>query len=349
MSVRDEILEQPAAAARLLATQAGDGSPIEALAQAIHEREIEHVVIAARGSSDHAAIYAQYVLGIRHGWSAGLATPSVVSVYGADPRLGPRTLVLAISQSGASPDILAVVDAARRQGAPTVALTNDPSSPLAAAAAWTIDLSAGPERAIAATKTYTTSLLAVAALSAALTDDPVDRAAVAAIPAALEAMLSVEPEMADLARAHAATDRTLVIARGYEYATAREWAIKIKELAHVFADPYSAADFAHGPVALVEPGVPVIAIVRDGPAAAGLIEQLALLREELDPDLAVVSELPTALAVATSPIPIPAPPAEWVAPILTIVAGQLHALHLTLVRGKDPDAPRHIRKVTRTR
>jgi glutamine---fructose-6-phosphate transaminase (isomerizing) len=349
MSVRDEILEQPAAAARLLATQGGDGGSIEALADAIREREIEHVVIAARGSSDHAAIYAEYVLGIRHGWSAGLATPSVVSVYGADPRLGPRTLVLAISQSGGSPDILAVVDAARRQGAPTVALTNDPASPLAAAAAWTIDLSAGPERSIAATKTYTASLLAVAALSAALTDDPADRAAVAAIPAALEAMLTVEPEMADLARAHATTDRTLVIARGYEYATAREWAIKIKELAHVFADPYSAADFAHGPVALVEPGVPVIAVVRDGPTAAGLIEQLAILRDELDPDLAVVSELPAALAVATTPVAVPPPPAEWVAPILTIVAGQLHALHLTLVRGKDPDAPRHIRKVTRTR
>ncbi len=349
MTVREEILEQPAAAARLLATQTGDGGPIEALAAAIRDRGIEHVVIAARGSSDHAAIYAQYVLGIRHGLPAGLATPSVVSVYGADPRLGPRALVLAISQSGESPDILAVVEAARRQGAPTVALTNEPGSPLAAAADWTVDLSAGPERSIAATKTYTASLLAVAALSAALTDDPADRAAVAAIPAALDAMLAIEPEVAEIARAHATADRTLVIARGYEYATAREWAIKIKELAHVFADPYSAADFAHGPVALIEPGVPLIAVVRSGPTAAGLIAQLATLRDELDPDLVVVSEVPEALAVASRPVAIPAPPAEWLAPILTIVAGQLHAMHLTVARGLDPDAPRSIRKVTRTR
>ena len=117
----------------------------------------------------------------------------------------------------------------------------------------------------------------------------------------------------------------------------------------MFADPYSAADFAHGPVALVEPAVPLIAVVRGGPAAAGLIGQLARLREELDPDLVVVSEMPEALAVASRPIAVPAPPAEWVAPILTIVAGQLHAMHLTIARGLDPDAPRSIHKVTRTR
>jgi glucosamine--fructose-6-phosphate aminotransferase (isomerizing) len=345
MSLRDEILEQPAAAARFLEGQAG---AVAALADAIRDRAIEHVVIAARGTSDHAAIYAQYVLGVRHELMAGLATPSVVSVYGADPHLE-HTLVLAISQSGASPDIGAVVEAARRQGAPTVALTNDPASPLAAMTDWTIALSAGPERAIAATKTYTTSLLAIAAISAALTGDPADAAAVAAIPDALTAMLTLEPQMAEAARAHAAADRALIIARGYEYATAREWAIKIKELAHVFADPYSAADFAHGPVALVEAGVPVIAVVRDGPTAAGLVEQLTQLRADLEPDLMVVSDREDALGLASRPITLPAVPAEWVAPIATIVAGQLHAMHLTIARGKDPDAPRSIMKVTRTR
>ncbi len=345
MTLRDEILEQPAAAARFLATQS---DAIDSLAIALRAHTIEHVVIVARGTSDHAAIYAQYVLGVRHGMTAGLATPSVVSVYGADPGLA-HSLVVAISQSGASPDIAAVVDAARRQGAPTVALTNDPSSALARSAEWAIDLSAGPERAIAATKTYTASLLAIAALSAALRDDPADRAGVAAIPDGLATMLTLEPEMAEIAQAHAAATRALVIARGYEYATAREWAIKIKELAHVFADPYSAADFQHGPVALVEPGVPLIAIVRAGPTAAGLTGQLLQLREDLDPDLTVLSDVPAALAAATRPVAIPPPPAEWLGPILTIVAGQLHAMHLTIARGFDPDAPRSIHKVTRTR
>jgi glutamine---fructose-6-phosphate transaminase (isomerizing) len=345
MTLRDEILEQPAAAARFLSTQA---DAIESLAAALRTRDIEHVVIVARGTSDHAAIYAQYVLGVRHGMTAGLATPSIVSVYGADPRLA-HSIVIAISQSGASPDIVAVVDAARRQGAPTVALTNDPDSVLARSAEWTIALSAGPERAIAATKTYTTSLLAIAAMSAAIRDDADDRRGVAAIPDGLATMLTLEPQMAEIARAHAGASRALVIARGYEYATAREWAIKIKELAHVFADPYSAADFQHGPVALVEPGVPLIAIVRNGPTAVGLVDQLGRLREDLDPDLTVLSDVPAALASAIRPVALPPAPAEWLGPILTIVAGQLHAMHLTIARGFDPDAPRSIRKVTRTR
>ncbi len=346
VSLHDEILEQPAVASRFLDTQAG---AIDALAAALRDRrdQIEHVVIAARGSSDHAAIYAQYVLGIRHGMTVGLATPSMVSIYGADPRLR-HALVVAISQSGASPDIVAVVEAARRQGAPTVAVTNETGSALAAAADWTIDMSAGPERSIAATKTYTASLLAVAALSAALGDDA-DRRALASMPAALASMLELESVMASVAEAHARADRALVVARGYEYATAREWAIKIKELAHVFADPYSAADFQHGPVALVEPGVPVIVVVRDGPAAAGLIALLGRLRDDFDADVTVLSDVPDALAVASRAVALPPVAAEWLAPIATVVAGQLHALHLTRARGLDPDAPRSISKVTRTR
>jgi glutamine---fructose-6-phosphate transaminase (isomerizing) len=346
MSLHDEILEQPAVAARFLASQ---HDAIEALAAALRDRadRIEHVVIAARGSSDHAAIYAQYVLGVRHGLTAGLATPSMVSLYGADPGLA-HTLVVAISQSGASPDIVAVVEAARRQGAPTVALTNDITSPLAATADRAIDMAAGPERSIAATKTYTASLLAIAALSAALGDDG-DRRALASMPDAIASMLGLEDSMAAIAEAHAHADRALVVARGYEYATAREWAIKIKELAHVFADPYSAADFQHGPVALVEPGVPVIVVVRSGPTAAGLVQLLGRLREDFDADVTVLSDVPEALAVASRPVPIPPVAAEWLAPIATVVAGQLHALHLTRARGLDPDAPRSISKVTRTR
>jgi glucosamine--fructose-6-phosphate aminotransferase (isomerizing) len=343
--LREEILEQPEAAARLLSRQAG---AIDDLAAAIRDRGVRHVVIVARGSSDHAAIYAQYVLGIRHGLTVGLATPSVVSVYGGDPDVS-GALVIAISQSGASPDIITVLEAARRHGALTVALTNDAASPLAAAAERTIDLSAGPERSIAATKSYTTSLLAVAALSAALTDDAADRAVVAAIPETLAAVLTVEPAMREAAEAQAAADRALIVARGYEYATAREWSIKVKELAHVFADPYSAADFAHGPVALIEAGVPLIAIVRDGPTADGLIAQLTTLRQDLAPDLTVVSDRADALALATRPVAVPTVPAEWVAPIATIVAGQFHAMYLTIARGRDPENPRSISKVTRTR
>ena len=317
MSLRDEIHEQPAAAARFLAAQA---EPVERIASSLRDRPPQHVVIAARGTSDHAAIYAQYVLGVRHRLSVGLGIPSIVSLYGVAPDLS-DALVIGISQSGASPDIVAVITAARAQGAPTIAITNDPASPLAAAAGQVIALEAGPERAIAATKTYTAELLAIASLSAALSGDPADTGALATIPDALAATLALEPDIEAMAAEQAQADRLLVIARGYEYATAREWALKLKELAHVFADPYSSADFQHGPLALVEPGVPVLAVARAGEAAVDLVPLLGRLRADLRADLMVVSDLDAALEVATWPVRLPAGTPEWLGPIVSIVVG----------------------------
>ncbi len=244
---------------------------------------------------------------------------------------------------------MAVIEAGRRQGAPTLAITNDPQSALATAAETTIDLGAGPELAIAATKTYTTELLAIAALSAAMSGDPADLAALAAVPDAMRGALALEPTIVAMAAEQVAADRLLVLARGYEYATAREWALKIKELAHVFADPYSAADFQHGPLALLEPGVPVLAMVRPGPTEPGLVTLLRQLRDGLAADLAVVSDLPAALELARWPLPVPAGTPEWLGPIVSIVVGQLHAMALTSARGLDPEAPRNIHKVTLTR
>ncbi|HEY8636272.1 MAG TPA: SIS domain-containing protein [Candidatus Limnocylindrales bacterium] len=344
MTLHSEILEQPEVARRLLAAQAEN---IERIAASLRERPVGHVVIAARGTSDHAAVYAQYVLGVRHRLTVGLGTPSIVSLYGAAPDVR-DALVIGISQSGASPDIVAVVDAAQAQGAPTIAITNEPASALAAAADRTIDLGAGPELAVAATKTYTAELLAIALLSAALADDPADRAAVAAIPETLARALALEPEIERIAADQAAANRALLIARGYEYATAREWALKLKELARVFADPYSSADFQHGPLALVEAGVPVIAVARAGAPEADLVTLLARLREDLGADLMVASDDAEALRHATWPVSLPAGTPEWLGPIVSIVVGQLHALHLTRARGLDPEHPRNLRKVTRT-
>jgi glucosamine--fructose-6-phosphate aminotransferase (isomerizing) len=248
-----------------------------------------------------------------------------------------------------SPDVIAVVAAGRAQGAPTLAITNDPSSPLAQAAETSIDLGAGPELAIAATKTYTTELLAIAALSAALSGDPSDATALVAVPEAIASALELEPAVESMARDQASADRLLVLARGYEYATAREWALKLKELARVFADPYSAADFEHGPLALLEPGVPVLATVRSGPTHAPLLGLLGRLREELGVDIAVVSDQGDALALARWQFPVPGGTPEWLGPIVSIVVGQLHALHLTRARGLDPERPRNLNKVTRTR
>ena len=347
MSLRDEIFEQPEAARRQLASSPG---ALEAIAARLRARPVESVVVAARGTSDHAAIYAQYLLGVRNRLVVGLATPSVVSLYGAEPHVE-RALVIGISQSGESPDIVGVVEAAARQGAPTLAITNDPESPLARAADHLLELAAGPERAVAATKTYTTSLLAIARLSLALDPDAAASAALAAVPQAMEAALRVKGEVAalaaELAAAPGSFDRCVVVGRGFEYATAREWALKLKELGQVFADPYSAADFRHGPIALVQPGIPALIIAPEGAAAAG---QRALLRDlrESGVDTVVVSDVAETRDLGRWPIPIPAGVPEWLRPVVTILPAQLFAYQVTSARGLDPDEPRAISKVTRT-
>jgi glucosamine--fructose-6-phosphate aminotransferase (isomerizing) len=343
MSLHDEIREQPAAARRQLASSP---DALDALAARLRSKPVASVVIAARGTSDHAAIYAQYVLGVRNRLSVGLATPSVVSVYGAEIDVR-DSLVIGISQSGESPDIVAVVAAAAHQGAPTLAITNDPSSPLAVAADHVVDLAAGPELAIAATKTYTTSLLAIGRLSLALAPDPEADRALAELPDAIAAALELEPAVAAIVAELGPIDRCVIVGRGFEYATAREWALKLKELARVFADPYSAADFLHGPIALVQPGVPVLVLAPEGAAAAGQSELLDDLNSR-GVDTVVVSDVAATRDLGRWPIALPRGTPEWLRPIVSIVPAQLFAYHLTRARGLDPDAPRYLSKVTRT-
>jgi glucosamine--fructose-6-phosphate aminotransferase (isomerizing) len=351
VSLASEIAEQPAAAARLLA----DGRPaIEAIAARVaprlRDRDVDHVVIAARGSSDHAAIYAQYVFGARLRLPVALAAPSILSIYGVEPRLD-RSLVIGISQSGRSPDIVGVVAAARRQGAPTIAITNDPRSDLAAAAEHAIDLAAGPELAVAATKTYTAQLLAVALLVTALegragtVDEEFRR-----LPRAIGEALAAEPDAAAVARflVEGGRDRLIVVGRGYEYATARELALKLKELARVAADPYSAADFLHGPLALAEPGHPILVVAPSGAAAADVDELLARLGD-LGVERIVVSDRDDVVGQGPVGIRLPSGVAEWLMPIVSVVPGQLLAMRLAIARGLDPESPRWIGKVTLTR
>jgi glucosamine--fructose-6-phosphate aminotransferase (isomerizing) len=341
MGVRDEIGEQPDVVARLI----GRSAEIEAIARAVSDRDIEHVVIAARGTSDHAAIYAQYLFGIRMRLPVALAAPSIVSLYHVEPVFS-RSLVIGISQSGASPDVVGVVDAARRQGRPTIAITNEPGSALAGAAEHVLDLGAGPERAIAATKTYTAELTAIALLVAALSGE--DAKPLAGIPQAIEAAIESELAARDAAAAHATWRTCTVLGRGYEYATAREWSLKLKELAHVVADPYSAADFRHGPLALVEPGYPVLAVATSGAVAADLMALLREIREDYGADLIVVSDREDVRAIGQRSIAVPTGVPDHLAPIVSIVPAQLFAYHATIARGLDPDAPRNISKVTLT-
>jgi glucosamine--fructose-6-phosphate aminotransferase (isomerizing) len=341
--LRAEIREQPDVAEHLLVT----GPPVlDAVAAEVRRRGIGLVVIAARGTSDHAAVYAQYVLGARNGLTVALAAPSLVTIYGASPRYG-NALVIGLSQSGRSPDVVGVMAAARAQGALTLSITNDPASPLAMAAEHRMDLAAGEERSVAATKTYTAELLAVAMLSAAL-DDGGARAELAGVPQALAQALDAEGDALRIAADQAGLDRAVVLGRGFGYATAREWSLKLKEVAQLWADPYSAADFAHGPVALLDPGSAVFANVAVGPARDALLDPVRALIRDVGADVLVLSDDPAARAVGRWSLVVPRQP-EWLGPIAAIIPAQLHAMHLAIARGLDPERPRGLHKVTETR
>jgi glucosamine--fructose-6-phosphate aminotransferase (isomerizing) len=345
MTLIDEIREQPETVERFLRDASGE---VEVACEAIRRADPTHVVIAARGTSDHAAIYAQYALGIRAGLSVGLTTPSAFSLYGAEPRME-TALVIGISQSGASPDIVGVLRAARRQGAVSLAITNTPGSDLARAASHVIDLRAGPERAVAATKTYTATLVALAALTAGLVDGTSPADGLRSLPSGLAAVLGTENDVRAIARDQAAMERCVVLGRGYHYATAREWALKLKELAYVLADPYSAADFLHGPLALIEAGFPALVVAPTGATASDMSAILERLGTELGAELLVVSDDPMLRARGAWSIPLPEGVPEWLMPIIAIVPGQLHAMYVTIAKGRDPELPRSIGKVTRTR
>ena len=343
MGLIDEIREQPEVVARLLTDAAPE---VAAFCEVVRAADPSHVVIAARGTSDHAAIYAQYALGVLAGMNVGLATPSVHSLYGATPDYG-RALVVGISQSGASPDVVGVIRAARAQGALTLAITNTPGSDMATAAAHHLDLRAGPERAVAATKTYTATLTVLAMLTAGLAG-PETGDDLGLLPHALAAMLAQEDEARRIAADQAALDRCVVLGRGYHYATAREWSLKLKELAYVLADPYSSADFIHGPLALIEAGFPILAVAPRGATSGDLEAVIERLGQDLQARLLILSDDPALRATGHWSLALPDALPEWLMPIASIVPGQLHAVHLTMAKGRDPEQPRSIQKVTLT-
>jgi glutamine---fructose-6-phosphate transaminase (isomerizing) len=334
---RSEIREQPDAVGRLLDREAGRA---RAFARGVSRGDLRFVLIAARGSSDNAARYAQYAFGLACRLPVALAAPSLGSVYHRPPRLK-DALVIGISQSGRSPDVVGVVAEARRSGAATLALVNDPESPLARAAAEVIPLHAGVERSVAATKTYTTELAAVALVALHLGRRRDDLAALAAAPEMIARTLSLEGAAAEAARPFAASTRAAVLARGVNYPTAHEIALKLKETCLLPAEPFSSADFLHGPIAVAGAGFPALVVSPPGAAAArelaGLSRKLALRGSHVQ-----------TIGPKGSSLPLPSLP-EILSPLAAIVPGQLLALALSLSRGLDPDRPRGLRKVTETK
>ena len=343
-----EIAEIPAVVERILDEGAAD---LDAAADAIVRRAPRFVLIAARGTSDNAGVYARYLVETTLGIPVGLAAASITTIYRA-PLAWDDVLLVGISQSGAGPDIAAVLAAARAAGAPTLAITNDPASPLATAAELVLPLRAGEERAVAATKTYVATLAVVAGLVARLAGGHAPWAAgLERLPAALAETLAtagawVRGDGVALVHALARSNEALVVSRGHNFATALEVALKLKETSRIFADGYSTADLLHGPVVVAGADVPSIAFRPDGAPGEAVDEALVVARRiGTVPWLIGGAELTgrdRALVVAPD-LPEPLTPLAYALP------GYLLAEAVARARGRDPDAPPGLTKVTRTR
>jgi glucosamine--fructose-6-phosphate aminotransferase (isomerizing) len=337
-----EIHEQPAALRALLDAE-------DALAEAgraLAERAPRVVRLVGHGSSDNAATYAVYAFGLLAGWSALRDSISLTVYYGADLPFA-DSAVIALSQSGRTPDVVAYVERVRARGALTIAVTNDPSSDLAAASDVVLPLRAGAERAVAATKTYTNQLAAVALLAACAVDQR--RAMIDALYAVAERAEQSLPQLADDARRLAApftfVGRMVVIGRGVELATAREIALKLTETCRVAAEPMTTTELAHGPVTALDPLFPVWAIATDD---ATLPTMEAVLERARATGATVLASGCAAerLGVATYTFSTPAPPRFELAPLLSVLPGQLFSWALARAKGLDPDSPEHLSKVT---
>ena len=342
-----EIYEQPAVLERLIAAESDN---ISRLTAEIARRNIAYVLVAARGSSDNAARYAQYLFGACNYLPVALATPSLYTLYEAPPRME-GAWVIGISQSGRSPDIVSVIQAGRAQGRPTLAITNAPESPLARAAEWVLPLHAGDERAVAATKTYTASLAALALLSTALAPEAERgprRAELNRVPELMRQTLAgLEPILPRVER-YTFIERSVVVGRGFNYATAFEIALKIKELTRVVTEPYSSADFLHGPISILEAGFPLMVIAPSGKSFSDLAAFTTMVKQR-GAELIVISDTAALLQQAPLPLPLPGHIPEWLSPLVAVLPGQMFALRLTQVKGYDADRPIGLTKITETR
>ncbi|MHB9859169.1 SIS domain-containing protein [Streptomyces sp. YIM S03343] len=340
-----ETAEQPAVLRRILA----EGAPaIQRVAREIAARRPRFVLLTARGTSDNAALYGKYLLEIRAGLPCGLTSMSTFTAYGARLDLT-DVLMIGVSQSGGSPDLVASTFAAREAGAITLAVTNNPDSALAGVSEYHIDILAGPERALPATKTYTASLLALYLFAEGMRDAEGSPAtALQPLPDLAERLLDRRDEVRALAARYRFAERMVLTSRGYGYPTAKEAALKLMETSYVPALSYSGADLLHGPLAMVDNVSPVIAVVPDGKGGEALRPVLDRLRGR-GADLMVVGprgEVEKASAgfvLPTEDVP------EEVQPILEIIPLQLLAYEIAVARGRDPDAPRALAKVTETR
>jgi glutamine---fructose-6-phosphate transaminase (isomerizing) len=341
---RAEIAEQPAALERLLTHDA----EIAEIASFLRGKSQRLIRMVGHGSSDNAASYGVYAFGLMPGWTSLRDSISLTVYYGAELDMSGCT-ALALSQSGRTPDVVEYARQAKQRGAYVVAFTNDPSSELAGEADAVLALEAGPERAVAATKTYMNQVAALGLLAAhAAGDGETFAAGVRATVDTMRGFIhSLEGRIAGVAIPFAYAGRMFVVGRGAEFATAREIALKLLETCRIAAEPLTATDLAHGPVAALDSLFPVWAIASDDATLPAVVEAVERAREA---GATIIASGTAAEAIARADYVLPSPAASTLlSPLLSIVPGQLFASALARARGLDPDAPRGLSKVTLAR
>ncbi|MCD6375328.1 MAG: SIS domain-containing protein [Caldisericaceae bacterium] len=308
--------------------------------------QYDYILIAARGTSDNAARYAKYIFGSLNKVQVALSTPSLFTIY-KNPPILKRALVIGVSQSGQSPDIVSVLKSANEQNRPTISITNDESSPLAKVSDFVINLGVGDEKAVAATKTYTASLTALALFSCYLNNEKNQLKELLALPSKIAKTLDSALERVETSNRYRYMEQCVVIGRGFNYATAFEISLKIKELARVIAVPYSSADFKHGPIATLNRGFPVIIV-----APSGIMYKhiLAFTKKilNLGVELIVISDNEEILNLGKTAFSLCPDVPEWLSPITSVIPGQLFARKLAIDKGFDSDNPEGLTKITET-
>jgi glutamine---fructose-6-phosphate transaminase (isomerizing) len=342
--VESELREQPAALERFLAAESAHAAEI---ARGLIRDDVRYLLIVSRGSSSNVARYMQYLFGTVNRLPVAFATPSLYTVYDAPPELGPAAAI-GISQSGASPDVVAVLTEARRQNRPTLAITNDPKSPLAQAADWILPLHAGEERAVAATKTYLNSIAAVGLLATLAAGDKRRLHDLRAMPSAVAAQIERSLAAAESLHRYRDVESGSVIARGVNYGTAFEIALKIRELSGAPFEAFSSADLLHGPIAALKSGRPAIVIAPSGRTLTSMRAAVDKVRER-GSDVIAISDDREFLAAAELAFPLVRKVPEWLSPLLTVIPGQVAAVRLATLQGADVDSPEGLTKITLTR
>lgn len=340
----NEILEEPKTIENCIQQ---NRNRISEIVDRIRKSDINMIMIAARGTSDHAAVYAKYIMETTLHIPVALAAPSVFTVYGGNLKLD-HALVIGISQSGKAADVLEVIRAAKDSRAVTVSITNFPDSPLALEAAYHLDCSAGIEKSVAATKTFLAQITLMAALTAAWSGNGEMMAKLMEIPQKVEQIIRDSDEIADKVQRYRYMEECFVLARGINYAIALEGALKIQETCYVRAKAYATSDFYHGPYAMIEEGTAVIVFAPSGPSLKDVRDMIRKLKES-GAELVIVSDLEEIRAEGACSFSIPGAGDDLFSPFYNVVVAQIFACRLALAKGLNPDSPRCLSKVTITK